>query len=76
MAGAHDDHDERDGIDDERVASRADLLAVEREAGSDDPVAQAEAVIEESDERTETRRAAAPDAAVEHRSADEAAEAP
>lgn len=74
MDGA-DDRD-RDELDDERVASRADLLAVEREAGSDDPVAQAEAVIEESDERTETRDAAAPDATVEHRSADEAAEAP
>ena len=39
--------DERD------VESRAELLPEEREAGSDDPRAQAEAILEESLERTE-----------------------
>lgn len=39
--------------DERRVASRADLLPEELAAGSDDPGAQAEAVLAESDERTE-----------------------
>jgi len=39
---------------DERVRARADNLWPEEErAGSDDPEAQAEAILEESDERTE-----------------------
>ncbi len=37
---------------DERVISRSDLLPEEAAAGSDDPEAQAEAILEESDERT------------------------
>jgi hypothetical protein len=36
---------------DERVQSRAELLPEEAEAGSDDPEAQAEAILAESDER-------------------------
>jgi hypothetical protein len=37
---------------DERVQARADgLLPEEEEAGSDDPIAQASAILEESDER-------------------------
>jgi deazaflavin-dependent oxidoreductase (nitroreductase family) len=39
--------------DDEHIAKRADLLPEEKRAGSDDPEAQAEAILEESEERTE-----------------------
>ena len=38
---------------DPRVEHRAELLPEELAAGSDDPQAQAEAILEESDERTE-----------------------
>ena len=42
--------------DPKRVQDRADaLLPEEREAGSRDPVAQAEAILTESDERTADR---------------------
>ena len=37
----------------DRVETRADLLPEEREAGSDDPLEQAKAILEDSDERTE-----------------------
>ncbi len=38
--------------DDERIKARAEALTPEEEeAGSDDPVAQAAAILEESDER-------------------------
>ncbi|HSL59482.1 MAG TPA: hypothetical protein VK866_16670 [Acidimicrobiales bacterium] len=56
--------------DDERVASRAELLPEEETAGSDDPEAQARAILDESDERQEPRDAA-PRAHVEHRTSDE-----
>ncbi|GAB3667514.1 hypothetical protein GCM10027596_36660 [Nocardioides korecus] len=36
-----------------RIDSRADLLPEEQTAGSDDPRAQAEAILAESDERTD-----------------------
>jgi hypothetical protein len=39
--------------DEGRVERRAELLPEEQEAGSDDPTAQAEAILEDSDERTE-----------------------
>lgn len=39
--------------EDDRVETRAELLPEEEAAGSDDPHAQAEAILEESDERTE-----------------------
>ncbi|WP_183098201.1 hypothetical protein [Nocardioides pelophilus] len=39
--------------DDDRIASRAELLPEETEAGSDDPTAQAEAILAESDERVD-----------------------
>jgi len=46
-----------DGHDDEtqarHVAARAELLPEERAVGSDDPQAQAEAILEESEERLE-----------------------
>lgn len=41
------------GEDSERVAKRAQLLPEEQSAGSDDPEAQAAAVLADSDERTE-----------------------
>ncbi|MBM9459426.1 hypothetical protein JK386_05890 [Nocardioides sp. zg-536] len=39
--------------DDDRIDSRAELLPEEERAGSADPEAQAEAILEESDERIE-----------------------
>jgi hypothetical protein len=41
-----------DARDEERVGTRAELLPEERVAGSDNPHDQAEAILEESDERT------------------------
>jgi hypothetical protein len=38
--------------DDEHLHSRAELLPEEQAAGSDDPTGQAEAILEESEERT------------------------
>jgi hypothetical protein len=55
---------------DERVADRAELLPEEQAVGSEDPEAQARAILEESDERTASRDAA-PDSRVEHRTSDE-----
>ncbi|MGI5244668.1 hypothetical protein [Dactylosporangium sp. CA-139066] len=59
-------------IDEERVHDRARLLPEERAAGSDDPEAQAEAVLQDSDDREEYRETA-PDLRIEHRDPDEAA---
>lgn len=42
-----------DQPDAERVDRRADLLPEEEAAGSEDPEAQAEAILEDSDRRTE-----------------------
>ena len=39
--------------DEDRIQSRAELLPEERAAGSDDPEEQAEAILEDSDERTD-----------------------
>jgi hypothetical protein len=56
-----------DKPDPKRVQNRADaLLPEEREAGSDDPSAQAEAILAESDARTENR-VSPPGKPVEHR---------
>jgi hypothetical protein len=44
-----------DPADEARIEQRADLLPEERAAGSDDPEAQAEAILSDSDERTEHR---------------------
>jgi ubiquitin len=41
--------------DDERVQTRAELLPEEQAAGSDDPDAQAAAILADSDDRTERR---------------------
>jgi hypothetical protein len=39
--------------DEDHITSRAELLPEEAAAGSDDPHAQAEAILEESQQRTE-----------------------
>ncbi len=62
--------DQRPDVDDERVADRAVLLPEEQAVGSENPEAQARAILEESDERTASRDAA-PDSRVEHRTSDE-----
>ncbi|MBM7508009.1 hypothetical protein JOE61_001823 [Nocardioides salarius] len=49
----HPDADPDAHPDSDAVASRAELLPEEREAGSDDPQAQAEAILADSQERTE-----------------------
>ena len=55
---------------DERVASRAELLPEEEAVGSEDPEAQAEAVLADSDERTASR-SSAPGSRVEHRTSED-----
>jgi hypothetical protein len=61
------DHESTDG----RVERRAaDLLPEELAAGSDDPQAQAEAILDDSDVR-EADLDAAPDTFVEHRTSAE-----
>jgi thiamine transport system ATP-binding protein len=61
--------------EDDRVQSRADLLPEEERAGSDDPEAQAEAILEDSDARTEDLDAA-PGTYVEHRTSEDTVEPP
>ena len=56
--------------DDERVSSRAELLPEEQAVGSDDPDAQAEAILEESEERLASRDAA-PSTHLEHRTSED-----
>ncbi|TDC25844.1 hypothetical protein E1211_30625 [Micromonospora sp. 15K316] len=59
--------DEQSELD--RVESRAHLLPEEKAAGSDDPEAQAEAILTESDARED--RNVAPDTVLEHRTSDQ-----
>ncbi|GAA4925457.1 hypothetical protein GCM10025331_05720 [Actinoplanes utahensis] len=60
-----------DTMTDERTGRRAaDLLPEERAAGSADPQAQAEAILADSDERTDDPTAA-PDSFLERRTSDE-----
>ena len=61
-----DDNASEVGVDEERVATRAQLVGEEHDAGSDDPRAQARAILEDSEERTRDRDAA-PGSFVEHR---------
>ncbi len=62
--------------DDDRIKARADaLLPEEEEAGNDDPVAQAAAILEESDER-EFDRADPPGQSVEHRRSEDTVDPP
>jgi hypothetical protein len=59
----------------DRAKARADaLLSEEAEAGSDDPLAQAEAILEESDAR-EDDRVDPPGQGVEHRTSAETVDA-
>jgi len=46
-------HEDSDPATDHRITGRSDLLPEERAAGSDDPRQQAEAILEESDDRTD-----------------------
>ena len=62
--------------DPQRVETRADqLLAEEAEVGSDDPQAQAEAILADSDIRT-TGRAVPEGPAIEHRQSEDTVEPP
>ncbi|MET8231920.1 MULTISPECIES: hypothetical protein [unclassified Micromonospora] len=56
--------------DQDRVESRAHLLPEEAAVGSDDPQAQAEAILAESDIR-EADQNAAPDTVLERRTSDQ-----
>ncbi|WP_406072398.1 hypothetical protein [Micromonospora sp. NBC_01638] len=56
--------------DQDRVESRAHLLPEEAAVGSDDPEAQAEAILAESDIRA-TDQNAAPDTVLERRTSDQ-----
>ncbi|WP_229403171.1 hypothetical protein [Micromonospora okii] len=56
--------------DQDRIESRAHLLPEEAAVGSDDPQAQADAILAESDVR-EADQNAAPDTVLEHRTSDE-----
>jgi len=60
-------------VDDGRVASRAHLTPEERQAGSDDPEAQARAILEDSEMRS-LDRSAAPGTVVEHRRSEDTVE--
>jgi hypothetical protein len=60
---------------DERVSRRAELLAEEKAAGSDDPHAQAESILADSEERVASRNAA-PDTQLEHRTSTDATPPP
>jgi hypothetical protein len=57
-------------VDDDRVATRAELLGEERTAGSDDPEAQAAAILEDSEARIASRHAA-PGTHLEHRTSED-----
>lgn len=67
--------DEEPTADEERVSSRAELTAEEKAAGSDDPKAQAEAILEDSDARTASREAS-PGTHLEHRTSEDATPPP
>lgn len=67
--------DDEPTADDERVASRAELLPEEQAAGSDDPQAQAEAILADSEARTESREAS-PGTHIEHRTSEDATPPP
>jgi hypothetical protein len=69
-----DDDDPSDDLD--RIKARAEALTPEEEeAGSDDPLAQAAAILEESDER-EFDRVDPPGQGVEHRRSEDTVELP
>ena len=67
MTDTSDTSDTPETPDPDRVRHRAEeLLPEEREAGSDDPIAEAEEILAESDARTEDRENP-PGPAPEHR---------
>ena len=57
-------------MDDKRVTTRRELLPEEKTVGSDDPAAQTEAILEDSEIRT-LDRDAAPGTTIEHRTSEE-----
>ena len=66
----HDHDHDLPAVDEDRVASRADgLLPTEVRSGSDRPKEQAEAILEESEQRTADRDD--PPQPVEHRNVDD-----
>jgi hypothetical protein len=71
----NDQRDDDTEADLERVVGRSRLLPEEERAGSDDPKAQAAAILAEGDERTEDREAA-PGSRVEHRTSEESTPPP
>ena len=72
LVPSRDDLGRRGGMpDDEHIAKRAELLPEEKAAGSDDPEAQAEAILEDSEARTVSRDAS-PGTHLEHRTSDDA----
>ncbi|MEU5530979.1 hypothetical protein ABZ744_29010 [Micromonospora chersina] len=58
-----------DQSDQERIESRAHLLPEEAAVGSEDPEAQADAILSESDIRED--RNVAPDTVLEHRTSEQ-----
>jgi hypothetical protein len=60
-----------DPTEEERVARRAELLPEEEAVGSEDPEAQATAILEDSEARTGSRDAA-PYTHLEHRTSEDA----
>jgi hypothetical protein len=69
------DDDVMPPVDEARVARRAHLTPEERHAGSDDPQAQARAILEDSEMRS-LDRSAAPGTVVEHRRSEDTVEPP
>jgi hypothetical protein len=67
----NDDVVARDAADEDQIDSRAELTAEEKVAGSDDPHAQAEAILEDSEARVASREAA-PGTHLEHRTSEDA----
>jgi hypothetical protein len=60
-----------DGSDDRRISARAGLTAAESAVGSDDPLAQAAAILTESDDRSQLPRDAP---GIEHRHSEDTVE--
>jgi len=75
MPWAMADQHETDPVDERLVARRSELLPEEKRAGSEDPGAQARAILEDSEARAADRDAA-PGSVVEHRRSEETADPP
>lgn len=63
----------RPPVDEDRVVTRAELLPEEQAAGSDDPEAQSEAILDDSEVR-QADRDGAPGAEVERRRSEDTVE--